>query len=818
MYRRRWLKERLMGSILNDLRYGIRILRKNPGYSVVAIVVLALGIGANTVIFSDVNAMMIHPFAFRDLDRAVAVWETVPRQNELGISVAPANFRDWDSQNHTFELLAATHGWDVNLTGSGVAERVEGCRVTSDFFRLLGIAPHLGRSIGPGDFAPGKSGVVVLSYRFWQEHLGADPGVVGREVLLNGAKFTVIGVMPADFDFPVGAQAWSPLDLTSSEAANRREHYLQVIGRLRVGVSASQAQADLNTIAARLGSEYPATNQGHGVQVEGLVENQLQGAAKFLFTLMGSAFFILLLACANVTNLNLARATARRKEIALRLALGAGRWRIVRQLLAEGMLLATLAALFSLLLASWGLAIARQSIPAFIVQHIPGLKHLEIDYTVLAFTLGLGLLSGILAALAPAFQSTRTDVNDALKEGGRGTGAGRGGSRLRSLLVAGEVALALVLLVGSVLMVNGFRAMADAYPGYDASHVLTFQVTLAPAKYNTPASRRNFFADLISRLHALPGVQFVTAADSLPSAWSWDSTLYQAQDQPPPAPGEMRTAVSEITTPDYLATLKIPLVKGRFLSAQDGPDAAPVVVISESLARRVWPGQDVLGKHLRLGGKDDPWRTVVGVVADFKLTPFATDVHPTAYVPFAQVPLSSAAVAIRTAGDPELLAAAARSAVLGVDPDQPPYEMRSLAQTVSDQESGVLHSARMMLIFGALALVLAAAGTFAVVAYTVRQRRHEIGVRLALGARGGDMLKLVMIYSAKLCALGLAVGLPCAYILSRLLSSLLFGVKSVDLLALAGITLLLAAAAAVAGYVPARWAMRVDPMEALRWE
>ena len=807
-----------MGAVLNDIRYGLRVLRKNPGYSAVAVVVLALGIGANTVIFSDVNAMMLHPFAFQDLNRAVAVWESVPKQGEGRISVAPANFQDWIKENRSFEFLAAVHGWNVNLTGSGVAERVEGFRVTSDFFRLLGIAPQIGQWIGAGDFNPGHSGVVVLSYRFWQEHLGADPKVVGRNVLLNGAKFTVIGVMPADFDFPVGAQAWASLDLTATEQASRSEHYLQVIGRLKAGVSAEQAQADLNTIAVRLGRELPATNAGHGVQVIGLVKDQLQGSTPFILTLMGAAAFILLLACANVANLHLARATARQKEIALRIALGAGRWRIVRQLLLEGVLLATLGALLSLLLASWGLGIARRSIPAFIVQHIPGLKHLQIDSHVLAFTLAVGVLSGVLAALAPAFQASRADVNDALKEGGRGTGSGRGGSRLRSLLVASEVALALVLLVGSALMVKGFRTLADAYPGYESSHVLTFQVTLAPSKYRDAASIRNFYSEAVARLRALPGVQWVAAANHLPAGWSWDSTLYQPQDQPPPAPGEMRAAISQIVTPDYFRTLKIPLVQGRFLSAQDGPDTAPVVVISRSMAAHVWPSQDALGKRLRLGGKDDPWRTVVGVVGDVKLSPFATEVDPITYVPFAQVPSASASLALRTAGDPTALAGAARGAVRSIDPDQPAYEMRTLAQMVSDNESGVLHSARMMLVFGALALVLAAAGTFAVMAYTVRQRTHEIGVRLALGAQGADMLKLIVGYSARLTAAGLAVGVPCAWALARVLSSLLFGVNRMDLLTFAGFTLLLAGVAALAAYIPARWATRVDPMEALRCE
>ncbi|HEV2115492.1 MAG TPA: ABC transporter permease, partial [Terriglobales bacterium] len=701
-------------------------------------------------------------------------------------------------------------------------ERVEGVQVTPNFFALLGIAPQLGRAIAAGDFEPARTSVVVLSYRFWQRHLGADRNVVGRNLLLNGAKFTVIGVMPAEFDYPVGAEAWAPLDLTVAQRANRTDHYLQVIGRLRLGVSSSRAQADLNSIAARLGQEYPASNAGHGVRVMGLVDDVTEGSEQFLLTLMGAAAFVLLLACANVTNLQLARATARQKEIALRIALGAGCWRIAGQLLVEGVMVAGLGALFSLLLSSWGLALIQRSLPAFIVQHIPGLKHEQIDSRVLAFTLAVGVLSGILAALAPALQAGRADVNDVLKEGGRGAGSGPARSRLRGLLVVSEVTLALVLLVGAGLMVKAFQTLAARDMGFDRNYVLTFHVALAESKYQDKASVREFYDRVLVNLQALPGVQSATAAASLPGSWSWTSTYYRGEDQPPAAPGEMRVAISQVVTPDFFRTLRVPLVSGRFFTQEDGPDAPPVALISQSLARRIWPDHDPVGKRIRFGteGSKDPWCTVVGVVGDVRQSTFSREVSPTAYVPFAQVPIGSSTVALRTSGDPVALAAAARAAVRSVDPDQPAYDVRTLDQVLSDNESGVSSSAGMMMAFAAIALVLAGAGIFAVMAYAVRQRTHEIGVRMALGARRADMFSLVLGRALKLSLIGLAIGIPCALALARALSSVFSGMLTININVgvFAALAASLALVAVLAAYIPARWATAVDPMIALRHE
>jgi putative ABC transport system permease protein len=809
-----------MGVLFQDLRYGFRMLAKDPGFTAVAVIALALGIGANTSMFSGVNAMLLHPFAFKHLDRVVTVWETVPKQNENHIKAAPANFRDWREQSKGFDMLAAGHGWDVNLTGAGVAERVEGYQVTAGLFPLLGMPPQYGRAITAGDFQPGHTSVVVLSYGFWQRHLGADLGIVGKSLHLNGQEFTVVGIMPADFDYPVGAEAWAPLDLGAAQNADRAGHYLEVIGRLKSGTTIAQAQADLETIAAHLAQQYPQTNAGHGVRVVSLVEDLTYGSRQFLWVLMGAAAFVLLLACANVANLQLARATVRQKELAVRLALGASRWQITRQLLVESVLLALLGGLLGVLLASWGGELMQRTIPPFIVQHIPGIKHMKIDSGVLAFTLVVTLLTGILAGLAPALHVSNPDPNEALKEGVRGGSASPGRQRLRALLVVTEVALALVLLVGAGLMVKGFHSLLNAYPGFDRSNVLTFRIALAESKARDEVRVRDFYAQVIEKLQALPGVDSAAAVTSLPSGWSWNRTEYTAEGQPPAAPGEMRVVVWQSVTPGFFRALRIPLLEGRLITAQDGHDAPLAIVISQSMAHRIWGSQEPVGKRIKFGRAEssEPWKTIVGVVGDIEQSPFDHAPQPTAYFPFAQMPLASSALAVRTSGDPIALAAAARAQVRSVDADQPPYDMRTLEQLNSDNVSGVESSARMMFVFGVVALVLAASGIFALMTYSVTQRTHEIGVRMALGAQRSDVLRLVVGYAIKLAIIGLAIGVPFALALTAALSSVLFGVVRIDTPVFALFTLLLALVAALAAYIPARRATQVDPMVALRYE
>jgi len=805
--------------LLQDFRYAFRQLRKSPGFAAVAVITLSLGIAANTTNFTTVDAMLVRPFPFPHLDRLVTIWETVPKRNANSVHAAPANFRDWSEQSGSFQQLAAMQGWDANLTGSNLAQHVEGYRVTSDFFAALGMPMFSGRAIGQADFQQGAAPVAVLSYGFWQQHLGADRGIVGQQLLLNGQKLTIVGISAADFDFPPGAQIWTPLDLSDAQKADRQGHYLAVFGRLKDGVSQAQAQADMRTIAARLAQQYPDSNGGHEVRVVRLVEDLTFGSRQFVMVLMGASVFVLLLCCANVANLQLARASFRRKEVALRTALGAARWRIARQLLVENVLLALLGSGGALLLSVWGLRLTRNNIPPFIVEHVAGLKHLELNPSVFLFTLGIALCTGMITALAPALQLLRPEVSDTLREGGR-TDFSIGRGRFRTVLVVSEVALSLVLLVGAGTMVAGFRAMAAMERGFDRTNVLTFHVTLPAATYADKARVRGYYDQALQRIAALPGVDSAACMTSLPSGWTWHWIPFEVEGAPPSAPGEAPSAIQQVVSPGVLATLRVPLLRGRFLAEQDGPEAAPVAVVSESMARQNWGDQDPLGKHVRMGPSADPgpWRTVVGVVGDVSPSPFDHDPAPTMYVPLAQHPELGSAFAVRASGNPLALTDAINAQLRAVDAAQPAYDVRSLEQVVSDDMSGVETSSKMMLVFGMCALLLAAAGIFAVMAYSVAQRTHEIGVRMALGARPGNVLRLVVGTALKMTAIGLAIGLTLSFVMTHALSSVLFGVVQTNVILFTGLALMLALVAALAAYIPARSAMQVDPMVALRYE
>ncbi len=808
-----------MRGLLQDLRFGFRMLGKTPGVTAVAVIALGLGIGANTSIFSGVNSCLLHPFAFEHLDRLVAVLETAPKQNQDHIAPAPANFRDWREQSHSFQELAAGHGWEVNLTGTGPAERVDGYRVTPNYFPLLGMGAQLGRTISSPDFEPGRTSVVVVSYGFWQQRLGANPGVIGSRVRLNGQEFAIIGVMPADFEYPMGIEVWGPLDLGAAEQGNRTDHYLRVIGRLRPGVSISQAQADLQTIAGRLARQFPASNADHSVRVVNLVNELLSGSRQYMLVLMGAAVFVLLLACANVANLQLARGSARQKEIAVRVALGASRSRIARQLLIESVLQSLLGALAGIGLAHAYLQWMMTRIPAFVLRYIPGVKHMRIDGSVLTFTAIVAVAGGILTGLAFAWHASQADLNETLKESSRGAGASSSSHRLRGLLVVTEVALAVVLLAGTGLMVNGFRYLVNKDLGYDRRNILTFEIALPETKYREPAQIHEFYTRLTERLSALPGVESAAAALTVPGKYNWTSTPYAAEAQPPAAPGELRTAVEEAVTPDIFRVLRIPILKGRALTAQDGPESRRVVVLNASLAGRLWPGENPLGKRLHFGSSEGvaPWSTVVGVVADIKPNPWDRETPPMVYFPLSQLPANSVTIAVRTPDDPNQLANAARAQVRALDPDLPVYFVSTLEKIIDDDLSGVRLGASMMTDNGLIALLLAASGIFAVIAYSVSQRTHEIGVRIALGAQHSDVLKMVAGQALKLTAAGLAIGVPAALALARTLAGVL-GVIQLDISVFAGLNLLLISAASLAAYIPARWAARVDPLVALRHE
>ena len=535
---------------------------------------------------------------------------------------------------------------------------------------------------------------------------------------------------------------------------------------------------------------------------------------------MGAAVFVLLLACVNVANLQLARMSGRQKEMAVRIGLGASRWQLVRQLLVESVLLSLAGAGAGVVFAHWGMNVLRRGIPPFIVAHVAGLKHLEIDSRVLLFTLAIALLAGVLAGLAPAMRFSRSELSDTLKENARSVSSSTGTGRLRSLLVVSQVALALVLLVGAGLMVTGFRNLLTVEMGFDRTRVLTFHIALPEEKYHKDDQVRAYYDRVIREVESLPGVESVGCVTSLPSGWSWNWTEYTAEGRPPTSASERPSAISQVVTPDFFRTLRIPLTQGRLLTAADKQGAAPVVVISESMARINWPGQNPLGKHLKLGRAEGayPERTVVGVVRDIRISGFVEAPDQTAYVPFAQLPVWSSAIVVRTSSDPSALASAVMARVRGIDSDEPPYDVRTLQQVISDDVSGVESSAHMMMVFGFTALVLAAAGIFAVMSYSVTQRTHEIGVRMALGARRFDVLRLVVGKAVMLAAVGLTIGVSAALLMAHALSSVLFGIIRIDGFVFALLTLTLAVVAALAAYIPARGATKVDPMQALRYE
>lgn len=808
-----------ISNLLQDCRYAVRTLRKSPGFTLVALLALALGIGATSTVFITVNAMLLRPFPFRDLNRIVAVWTTIPARQARRVSVAPADFRDWHEQNTAFDGLAAGHGWDANLTGSGLPERLEGYQVTADFFPLLGSSPLLGRYINGDDQRPGNERVVVLSYAVWKNRFAENASIVGKTITLNGREMTVIGVMPRDFDFPLGTSIWSPLALTSASLADRSNGYLKIIGRIKPGVSLQEAQARMEVLATRLAGAYPATNAGRGVRLVTLVRDLNEGTGAFLLLLLAAAILVLLLACANIANLQMARATSRQKELALRTALGASRVRLLGQYVAESQVLALAAGTLGLLLAVWSMAVIRASLPPFIVGHIPGLQHLQVDSRVMAFTFGMAVLAGFISGVLPALHSLgRSHVYETLKEGGRTSAAGSTRHRLRAVLVVSEVTLALVLLIGSGLLVKGFRNLMNVDQGFDASNVLTFHLSLPAAQYPTAAERSAAYDAIITSLRAIPGVDSVAPLSSVPSGWSWNQSLLVIEGQGKTAPGEMRSTVTQNVGPDFLRAMRVPLLRGRSLSSSDGPNTRPVVMVSANFARRYFPDKDAIGRRIKLGpGEDEPWRTIVGVVGDVRATSFDVP-EATTYVPVSQSPPRASSFVVRTGVDPISIVPAVRRAVAGVDASLPVYDIRTQEQVIGDNISGVQFSARMMTAFGILALVLAAAGIYAVMSYSVAQRTHEIGVRMALGATPGDVLRMIVAHTLKLAAIGVLIGLPLSIALNRVLSGGLLGVVHGDPFVFSVFPLVLGGIALVAGYIPARWATRVDPMIALRSE
>ena len=807
----------MLESPIPAVRPILRSLTRSPGFTLFVILTLGLGIGCNTAVFSVADVFLFKPLPFPDAGRLVMLHERAPFDTTVSSPVAAADFLDFQSRSSSYQQIAAYQQVDFNLSETGDPETVYSSVVSPNFFDTLRVKPLLGRTFAPGEDVPGKNQVVVLSYGLWQRRFAADPSIVGRQVKLNGSTFSVIGVMGKSIRFPVGGELWTPLALTPRDKANREWHSLRVVARLKNGVSESQARAELETISGLLAKSYPQTNHGWGVIVQPL-HRYITGEFNWQYSLLllGAVFFVLLIACANVMSLQFARMSGRQKEFAVRAALGASRWRIVREIVAESVLLSLAGGLASLLFSGWSLAAIVSNMPSDVARYIAGWDDIQLDGRALAFTMAAAIFAGILSGLVPALR-TRADVNDALKEGGRGTSSSRGRLRSRSVLVVGQIAAAMVLLAGAGLMLRGSRSLLQVNQNLHPNSILTMQMVLTDQHYGGASQRVAFYDRMLQRLAALPGVEDATLVSNPPYGSNQTTLPYTVEGQRVSNASEQRSAEVQTISPNYLNAFGIPLIRGRAFRDSDGADAPGVVIVSENFARRNWPGLDAIGHRIRLDAKG-AWLTVVGVVKDVRYDPWVTEIAPTIYQPYRQTPLYYTYIAIRTKGDPSALATPARRAIAALDIERPLWEIKTLDRVITNKIIGLSYVAVMLAVLGAIALVLSAAGIYGLMAYTVTERTHEIGIRLALGADRPDVLRMVARRGLLLTFTGLAIGLAISIPLARLLSSLIYGVSANDAITFGGTALLLAAVALLACYVPARRAMSVDPIIALRQE
>jgi putative ABC transport system permease protein len=793
------------------------MLLKTPGFTFVAILALSLGIGANTAIFSVVNAVLLKPLPFKEPDRLVWAQAANLKTGEQGGMISPPDFIDYRDQNRVFEHFAAIADASFTLTGeTSEPERVMGVRVSSDFFETLGVKPVQGRGFLAEEEHDGSNKVVVLSYGLWQRRFGSDPNLVGKTIELSGQSVTVVGIMPAGFQFPTETEVWSPIGFGGKDTSVRRMHYLAAIGRLKPGVTIEQAQADITAVARHLEQQYPETNKDYGMGLQLLPEQIVGDMRRSLLVLLAAVGFVLLIACVNVANLMLARGAARSKEIAIRIALGASRARVVRQLLTESVLLALLGGVFGLLLAVWGVDLLVSLSP----DDLPRVKEVAIDPRVLSFTLLLSFLTGIVFGLAPALSaSSRGGVNETLKEGGRKGGAGVGHNRMRSLLVVAEVALSLVLLVGAGLLVKSFLRLSHVETGFNSTSVMTMRLALPQTKYAEDAQRAVFYQQLLERTKALPGVEAAGVISELPLSGQNNDTYFALEGQPLATAGSGENLSNFRTaSPDYFRAMGIPLIKGRFFNEGDREGAPRVIIISETFARTFFPNEDPIGHRLTMD-LGEPWTgEIVGVVGNIRHFSLATEPFREMYTNIAQTPRGMVNLVVRTRSDPATLTASIKNVVQGLDKDLPIYNPKTMEQRVSESAAAPRFRTLLLALFAALALMLAAVGLYGVISYSVTQRTHEIGIRIALGAGRRDILKLIVGRGVVLTLIGVAIGLVGAFAMTRIMASLLFGVSATDPLTYTVVSLLLVAVALIACYVPARRATRVDPMVALRYE
>jgi putative ABC transport system permease protein len=810
---------RLEDEMFQDLRFGLRMLLKSKGFTAIAVLSLALGIGANTAIFSLVDAVLLRPLPFPEPDRLVMIWEDDLGKSSFRGDPAPGNYSDLKTQNRVFEDVAAFSVTSLNLTGDGEPEKINAQVVTTNFFSLLRSKPALGRTFLEEEGRPEAGKVVLISHSLWQRRFGGDPNLIGKEILLNDQKFTVVGVAYAGFQLlgkDVGL--WIPATFSQSDLTDRGSHYLTVIARLKAGVTLRQAQADIETIYQRIARDQPRFAEGLGAYALPLRE-QLAGDMRLaLAVLLAAVGCVLLIACANIANLLLSRAVARHKEIAVRAALGAGRLRVVRQLLTESVLLASLGAALGLLFAFWSFTFLKQLIPKSMALS----TNLGIDAPVFGYTLLVSMVAGLSFGIAPALQAARLDLNEALKQSGGRGGLGMGRPKLRGALVVIEVAVAFTLLAGAGLLIQTFVRLRNLDPGFRPENVLTVTTNLPRGKYGELLQRTAFYQQVLERIRALPGVTSAACVTAAPLTWKGGGSGVAAEGRQTPATGN--TALHRQISPAYFQTMGITLRQGRPFNEHDGPESIPVAVINETMARQFWPNENnVLGKRFKFGFHDspNPWITVIGMAGDVKEKGLDAPAPAEMYLPYQQISHFSFApnsLVIRTVGDPLNLVAAVRQAVWAVDRDQPVSNVRTMEEILAGEVAQRRLGMSLLAAFAALALLLASLGIYGALSYAVTQRKAEIGIRMALGARPGDVLRMVLSDGMRLALLGLVIGLTASFALTRAMTNLLFDVDAADPLTFATVSLLLILVSLIACYLPARRATKVDPLVALREE
>jgi predicted permease len=816
-----------MNGLLQDLRYALRQIRKAPGFAAVAVITLALGIGANTAIFSVVNGVLLRPLLFKDPERLVRIWHTPPQTSFPGIStfaVSPANFLDWQNQNNVFDHMAIYGFRTLALTGGDKAEQVTASPVSATFFDTLGVKPMLGRVLLPQEDEPGGSQVVVLSYRFWQEHFGSKRDVVGHDITFDGTNYLVTGVMPSDFRFPDAAQMWIPMGWTGQEKLVRGNHNYMVIARLKSEADVKQAQAEMNTISARLEQQYPDDDKGWGAVVLPLHRDLVKNVRPALLVLLGAVGFILLIACVNVANLSLARIFSRHKEVAIRTALGASSARIMRQVLVESVLVALLGGALGLTYAHFGVRL----IMAFLAGKLPAHSgSATIDGKVLVFTAVIAIFTGIISGILPALHLSRANVNQALKQGLGRTGTDSGGNRTRNTLVVIEVALSLVLLIGAGLMIRSFQALQAVNPGFESNGVLTVTAAVARSRFSEPFEEANYFEQVLDRVRALPGVVAAGAIDDIPLGMNGSHQPIAVEGRPVVPMSEQPEVDVSLITAGYASALHIPVLQGRDFSRADMAGRPPTILISQTLARQCWPNGDPIGKHITLSFFPGLAREVVGVVGDVKkdglnqTRPAAALYMPLGQIastpnePFRAFPMT---LVVRSNSNLASIAPAVTNVIRELNRDVPVRDVLSMDELVDGSLSQQRFDLLLLGTFAVLALVLAAIGIYSVLSYSVRRRVQEIGIRLALGASLTDVLRMIVLEGMKPTFLGLAVGTAAALALGQVMSTLIYGVTATDPLTFLAVVMVLVAVALSASIIPARRAAKVDPMVALRYE